>query len=233
MECNNFPPAEIQQAWINQMTALHNVIYEAHRCAANAETFSHMEQQERLVAKGNWRSNMIIKLLSPIFALIIAYYLWVLLSLLGAVLNTPWALYEGTAYLVIAIVVEVILLLIPLRYREINHLVKADQCMRAAQENVQRMRLVIKENENLVATIPEKYWYPLATGYLVELFQTGRATSLPVALDKLEEQIHRWNMEWAMQQTLSSQINQLQTLKNIQAATTVSAVAAVKYIVKG
>ena len=84
-----------------------------------------------------------------------------------------------------------------------------------------------------MATIPEKYWYPLATGYLVELFQTGRATSLPVALDKLEEQIHRWNMEWAMQQTLSSQINQLQTLKNIQAATTVSAVAAVKYIVKG
>lgn len=42
--------------------------------------------------------------------------------------------------------------------------------------------------------IPEKYRFEAAIEYAYELCQTGRANSLPELYDKLDEQIHRWQM---------------------------------------
>ena len=65
----------------------------------------------------------------------------------------------------------------------------------------------------------------MATEFLVEVIQTGRATTLPIAFDKLEEQIHRWNMEAAMLQTLNLQMAQAEALRKIEINTTASVVA--------
>lgn len=61
--------------------------------------------------------------------------------------------------------------------------------------------------------------------FLIEVVQTRRATTLPVVLDKLEEQIHRWHMEVAMLQTLNIQMAQAEALRRIEINTTASVIA--------
>lgn len=84
-----------------------------------------------------------------------------------------------------------------------------------AAENRAIADKIAQENEAVLSILPSQYRYPLASNYIVELFANGRATTLPEALDKYEEQLHRWKMERAMQQELALQAAQLQILSNI------------------
>ena len=105
------------------------------------------------------------------------------------------------------------------------HLDKAEDCEQKSKSKFELSNMLVQEHLNDLAIIPQKYWYPIATNFLVEVIQTGRATTLPVALDKLEEQIHRWNMESAMHQTLNLQIAQTEALRRIEINTTASVIA--------
>ena len=47
--------------------------------------------------------------------------------------------------------------------------------------------------------IPGDYRFPIASEYLVKLFETGRADDMKEALKLLDDQITRWNIESSMQ----------------------------------
>lgn len=84
-----------------------------------------------------------------------------------------------------------------------------------AKENRTIADQIAEDNAEILAVLPLKYRYPLASNYIVELFANGRAATLPEALDKYDEQLHRWKIEHAMQQELALQAAQLQVLAEI------------------
>lgn len=83
----------------------------------------------------------------------------------------------------------------------------------------QHINEIIATYSKELLTIAQKYRYPKASEYLVELFELGRASSLPEAYDKLEEQLHRWRMEESMSAMIGLQSAQLEFLKNIDTNT--------------
>ena len=83
---------------------------------------------------------------------------------------------------------------------------KAEELERLAADKDNEIAILVDQYRDELSVIPEEYCYPMATNYLADLFRTGRATNLPMALDKLEQQIHRWNMEAAAQETLACQM---------------------------
>ena len=139
-----------------------------------------------------------------------------LIGLLCLLINPVFALI-----IPIALVIH---LLLP-KNRLKAHIKKAEEYEKKSQEKFNSANMLVKEYAKELRIIPQKYWYPMATEFLVEVVQTGRATTLPVALDKLEEQIHRWNMEAAMQQALNLQIAQTEALRRIEINTTASVIA--------
>lgn len=86
---------------------------------------------------------------------------------------------------------------------------------RKSEENRKIADKIAQENQDALELIPAQYRYPLASNYIVELFANGRATTIPEALDKYEEQLHRWRLEESMQIQISLQEAQLETLVEI------------------
>ena len=84
-------------------------------------------------------------------------------------------------------------------------------------DNIQREinKLVAQSSKELSGIAP-KYRYPAASEILVELFELGRASTLPEAYDKLEEQLHRLRLETAMAALIHAQITQLEFLGRIE-----------------
>lgn len=54
--------------------------------------------------------------------------------------------------------------------------------------------------------IPGKYLFETCIDYALELATTGRATTMPAMCDRLDEQLHRWEMEAKQDAMLSNQI---------------------------
>ena len=77
------------------------------------------------------------------------------------------------------------------------------------------INIIISANASYIALIPSEYRYPEATGFIVRAFELGRASTLPEAYDKLEEQLHRWKMEESMKSLIDMQTTQLEFLRNI------------------
>lgn len=75
---------------------------------------------------------------------------------------------------------------------------------------------VIQKNASEIVFLPDEYCYPLATGYLVKCVQQQRAKSLQEALDKFDEQLHRWTLEANQQEMLRRQQIQSQQLNEIR-----------------
>lgn len=74
---------------------------------------------------------------------------------------------------------------------------------------------ILEANKNALAFLPSDYWYPLATNFMLKAVQAGRATTLPEAIDKFEEQLHRWKLEESNAQILAQQQAQSQQLASI------------------
>ncbi|WP_077609907.1 hypothetical protein [Clostridium sp. Marseille-P2415] len=74
-----------------------------------------------------------------------------------------------------------------------------------SNELKQRIESVIKEKIEVISLIPEKYRYPLATSYLIEVIECGRADTMKEVLNLYEEQLHRWRMENKMDEVLKKQ----------------------------
>lgn len=219
---------DLQYAWINHFASVHGVVQQAHTWIIGAHSLRQYADNERVIARRCKNNSIVIKLLSPIFSVIIAMALFV--GSQFVFLNEDAS--SATLFWIIAAVAETFFLAYPFGAKAKIHNKKAIEYEDAAAHNIQKAQKIMTEYAEVLSVLPSKYLYPLATGYVLELFQTGRASSVPIALDKLEEQIHRWNMEMAMQQTLAYQISQMQTLHSIQNATTLTAVAAAKYIIK-
>lgn len=77
------------------------------------------------------------------------------------------------------------------------------------------MQQFINENKPCFLMIAPRYLYPLATEYLAKLFDERRVQNINEAYDKLDEQIHRWNMERSMQQIIQSQEKICKELRDI------------------
>ncbi len=105
------------------------------------------------------------------------------------------------------------------------HLRKAEEIEMQLKKKASEASEYVQQNIDTLKFIPNKYWYPIATNYLVELIETGRADTLPTAIDKLEVQIHYWNMENSMKEQLKIQQTQSDLLVGIALATTVSAIS--------
>ena len=93
------------------------------------------------------------------------------------------------------------------------------------EEHSTAAQKIFDANAEHMAFLPADYWYPIATDYLIKMVQTGRAATLSEALDKYDEQLHRWKLEEASAQMLAMQQQQAAHLANIQRNTGISAVA--------
>lgn len=76
-----------------------------------------------------------------------------------------------------------------------------------------------------LAFLPVDYWYPMATEYMVKAVQAKRADTLGEAIDKFEEQLHRWKIEEANAQMVNLQQQQTAHLASIKTSSKVSAAA--------
>lgn len=73
--------------------------------------------------------------------------------------------------------------------------------------------------------LPVDYWYPLATEYLVNAVKSGRAATLGEAIDRFDEQLHRWKIEESNAQMLALQQQQTAHLASIKTSSKISAAA--------
>ena len=75
---------------------------------------------------------------------------------------------------------------------------------------------IMKENAESLSIIPEDYWYPLATNYMLEMVNAGRADTIKEALRLFDEQEHRWKVEESQEQMLEAQNMQIKEMKRIR-----------------
>lgn len=230
MDNQNIAAHENTQISIMDQVAFANkVINQIYAWADGAEEMRSLAKKEEIAVKSAKRSRTVIRILSPLFSIYIAIYVFGFLTFYGLVSERTLAEIIG----ILAVIVGIVFFwCLPCGVKQ--HKKQVEEYTRLARERDDTFRALISKYSNEIAVIPEKYRYPMASNYLVELFQLGRATTLPMAYDKLEEQIHRWKMESAMQEALAYQMQQAQALRNVQksaavsaAANTVSAVASV------
>lgn len=84
---------------------------------------------------------------------------------------------------------------------------------------------IFEDNINDMEFLPVDYWYPMATEYLVKVVRSQRANDLGTAIDKFEEQLHRWKIEEANAQMVEQQKIQSAHLKSIRRSSKISAAA--------
>ena len=96
-----------------------------------------------------------------------------------------------------------------------KHQENAIQYRKQAQEKETELNEFVKRTEKDLEIIPTKYRYPLATNYIEEIFENGRASTIPEALDKFEEYLHRLHVEESLKQNLEIQQQQFEELKKM------------------
>ena len=105
-----------------------------------------------------------------------------------------------------------------------------------ANELYNRGVSILRENEDTLAFLPEDYRYPLAVSCFIKYALEGRAPTLQDALDRFDEQQHRWKMEEAQQQMLKmqqQQMNQLNAIRrDVNWNTAISSIGAVASIAR-
>ena len=75
---------------------------------------------------------------------------------------------------------------------------------------------ILRQNAEALAFIPESYRYPLAVSWFIKFAQEGRAPTMQAALDRFDEQQHRWRMENAQRNMLQLQRQQTEQLNAIR-----------------
>ncbi|MBQ3824363.1 MAG: hypothetical protein II808_04035 [Clostridia bacterium] len=79
-------------------------------------------------------------------------------------------------------------------------------------------------NPSLLAFLPENYRYPIAINYMANIVYSDRAQTLNEALNKYDEQLHRWKMENTQEAILAEQQFQTRQLSDIHTAAVATAV---------
>lgn len=97
-----------------------------------------------------------------------------------------------------------------------SYLKRATEYENKSIEIYNSVDLLLQKHSEELNTIPQKYWCPRATKFIIEVIKNGRATTLAEAYDKLEEQIHRWNLEDAARENYRIQCEQVESLRKIE-----------------
>lgn len=93
------------------------------------------------------------------------------------------------------------------------------------QQERNEAQMIFEENYEALKFLPDDYWYPMATEYLVKAIASQRVTTLGDALDRYDAQLHRWKVEEANAQILAQQQLQSAHLKSIEKSSRISAAA--------
>ena len=94
-----------------------------------------------------------------------------------------------------------------------------------AQKERDAAQQIFEENYEVLSFLPDDYWYPLATSYLVKAIASKRVETLGDALDRFDAQLHRWKVEEANAAILAQQQAQTEHLKSIRTSSKVNATA--------
>ena len=97
--------------------------------------------------------------------------------------------------------------------------------MQAADAEEAKGSTILEDNISELSVIPNDYWYPLATNYLLKVVQTGRAETVNQALQMFDEQLHRWKVEEANASIVAQQQAQTEALKGIRKSSAINAAA--------
>ena len=94
-----------------------------------------------------------------------------------------------------------------------------------AQKERNAAQQIFEENYEALSFLPDDYWYPLATSYLIKVIESQRVESLREALDHFDAQLHRWKVEEANAAIVTEQRAQTVHLKSIRTSSKVNAAA--------
>jgi len=94
-----------------------------------------------------------------------------------------------------------------------------------AQEERNAAQQIFEANYEALSFLPDDYWYPMATSYLVKAIASKRVDNLGDALDRFDAQLHRWKVEEANANLLAQQQAQTAHLKSISTSSKVNAAA--------
>ena len=94
-----------------------------------------------------------------------------------------------------------------------------------AQEERDAAQQIFEANYDALSFLPDDYWYPLATSYLIKVIESQRVESLREALDHFDAQLHRWKVEEANAAIVTEQRAQTVHLKSIRTSSKVNAAA--------
>lgn len=96
------------------------------------------------------------------------------------------------------------------------------------ETKMKEMEKVISVHKPRFKSIPDKYFYPIAIEYFIEVIRDGRAEDMKTSMNLYEEQVHRWKME---DMTRASMLAQQQAAANSAAIRRSSAINATANVV--
>ncbi len=157
----------------------------------------------------------------------------ILLVIVGWMVSCVALLYLAAFYIkypVRTIIVSIILVLAVVFFvvkRELSKYNKIKELR--VQEGTDRLHAmeILQNNAQAVAFIPKNYRFPLATGYMREMYESGRVRNMNEALDKYDEYEHRLKMEMSQSAILEQMEFQQSQISGASAAATVGAAASV------
>ena len=174
------------------------VVQKIHALTEEAEGLLAKAQNERKIAKNSKRSNFWLPFAAPLIAFCITLFLGLIVYSIFPDLPDSF-LIIGTA------IFTVIIWFLP-KINVQKYLEKAVALEQEAANNyaeIERLRIRYQDSLDV---IPPRYQYPIATAFIADIFQTGRVKTIGAALDKYEEQLHRWKVESAAQEAVALQM---------------------------
>ena len=116
---------------------------------------------------------------------------------------------------------------------------KVEELKKGIQAEEEAIKAIYAEKSDIIGYVPEEYFFPMATEYILRMVQTKRAETLNEALGMFDQYYHRWKLEQASEAALREQEAQTAALKGIRkssaitaASSTVTAAAATANVIR-
>lgn len=90
-----------------------------------------------------------------------------------------------------------------------------DKAVKEANQYSGQGEQILQAHADEVGFLPREYQTVSATSYMLKMVQSGRATTVPAALQMYDEQEHRWRMEASNQEIIANQQIQNRQLEKL------------------
>lgn len=187
-----------QLALPEKVRCANEVVQKIHALTEEAEGLLAKAQNERKIAKNAKRSNFWMPFVAPLIAFAPAFFMAMIASSISPSLGDP-VLFTGIA------IFTVVIWFLP-KINVQKYLDKAVALEQEADNNYAEIERLRTHYQDSLDVIPPRYQYPIATAFIADVFQTGRVKTIGAALDKYEEQLHRWKVESAAQEAVALQM---------------------------